>query len=206
MSPFTEAAALLTVTGAAAAVTTVAADSMDKAPAATAVLLWAAGVVTALGVLWKFLHIGEISKGLRHLVQGWNGQPERPGFDRVPGVPERLAKIEKQTHEVKGAMPAMVVALDELQRWATENGSRIDAVNERITEHRRRNDDQAALLRKELEDRASKLEAKLDARNAVVDERLDHLSDDLLRAETYRASLVELHGIDAERRQQPRDE
>lgn len=190
MSPFAEAA--LIATGVGTVIGAVTADGMAQAPTATAVLLWAAGVVTAVGVLWKFFHVGEILKGTRNFLKDYNGEPARPGAEARPGLPERLAKIEHHTHETKAAFPAMVVALDELQRWATENGARIDAVNDRITEHRRRNEDQAILLRK-----------ALDERNAAVDARLDHLSEDLLRAETYRASLVEL-GIDPERRDRPR--
>lgn len=210
MSPFTEAALITTGLGAAAGA--IAADSMDKAPAATALLLWAAGVCTAIGVLWKFLHVGEILTGTRNFLKDYNGEPARPGVEPRPGLPERLASIERHTHEVKGAMPAMVVALEELKKWATENGSKIDKVDDRVTaldqrmtDHRRRNDQTAEVLRSDLERRASELAAKMEARDHTVDEKLNHLSEDLLRAQTYRAALHEL-GINVESRQKPRDE
>lgn len=195
MSPFAEAALIITSLG--AVIGTTAAESMDRAPTATGILLWAAGVATAIGVLWRFLHVGELLTGTRNFLKDYNGEPARPGVEQRPGLPERLGKIEAHTHELKGAFPAMVVALDELQRSLAENGNR-------ITEHRRRNEDQALLLRMELEQRAKTLEDKLAERNAAVDARLEHLSDDLLRAETYRASLVEL-GFDPERRETARD-
>lgn len=63
-----------------------------------------AGVV--LGVIMSALALaGLIGKPLRKLArqndefrEDWYGQPARPGRDAVPGVPERLARMEKELH------------------------------------------------------------------------------------------------------------
>lgn len=63
-----------------------------------------AGVV--LGVILSALTLaGLIGKPLRKLArqndefrEDWYGQPARPGRDAVPGVPERLARMEKELH------------------------------------------------------------------------------------------------------------
>ncbi|MFI6333183.1 hypothetical protein ACIBBG_33525 [Micromonospora chersina] len=64
----------------------------------------AAGIV--LGVILTSLTLaGLIGKPLRKLArqndefrEDWYGQPARPGRDAVPGVPERLARMEKELH------------------------------------------------------------------------------------------------------------
>ncbi len=64
----------------------------------------AAGIV--LGVILTALTLAVmIGKPLRRLAkqndefrEDWYGQPARPGRDAVPGVPERLRRIEKELH------------------------------------------------------------------------------------------------------------
>ena len=64
----------------------------------------AAGIV--LGVLTSVLVLaGVIGRPLRKLArqndefrEDWYGMPARPGRDAVPGVPERLARMEKELH------------------------------------------------------------------------------------------------------------
>lgn len=172
-------------------------------------ILWTAGILTALGVIYKALHIGEVLRDLRSLARlsklqetflaDWNGEPARPGADARPGLPDRIAKIEKQTHEIKGRDAQLVVALEVLADSARDNGAKIDrlderviGLDERVTDHRRRNDATAELLRVELERRAAELAVRLDEHNQQVDDRLAGISDNLLHAETMRAALVEL--------------
>lgn len=188
MSPFVEAAI---ITGAGGTVVT-ALVSSESAPSATGILLWAAGVVTAIGVLWRFFHVGELITETRNFLKSYNGEPERKGYPARPGLPERLAKIESMTHEVKGALPAIMSVVEETSREVAEVKAQGIKTDARVTEHRRRGELQADILRQELDQRARSLEFKLDARNALVDEKLSHLSEDLLRSETMRSSLHEL--------------
>lgn len=167
-------------------------------------ILWTAAVLTALGVIYRLLHLGEIVRGLLLIVRQWHGEKGAPGIPARMSIPEIIDYQSKQLHEIKGRDAQLVVALEQLAQSANDNGVKIDrlderviGLDERVTDHRRRNEDQARVLREELERRAADLEAKLLQRNEVVDARLADLSDDLLRAETMRAALVEL-GLDVE--------
>jgi hypothetical protein len=185
-----------------------AAQSLDP----TAALLWTAAVCGALAAIWRFFGITNAWRAWRARVirqrtfyLDWYGEPARPGVEPRPGVPEQVAYLGKQMHEIKGRDTQLAEGLQELTRWSRENGQKLDRLDERviaadtrITDHRRRNEEQARVLRDDLEARANALEMSLEARNRKVDERLDTISDDLLRAETMRAALLEL-GIDVER-------
>lgn len=180
-------------------------------------LILAAGIAGAVTALWKFLHLSEILRDIRNLLrlsnlqasflQDWNGEPARPGKEGVPSVPERLNLVERRTaalnHTFAGEMTSRLTLIaDDLTEVKSQSRANFDALarlDDRVTDHRRRNEEQSSILRAELERRAQDLENKLNERNRIVDNRLDHISDDLLRAETMRSALVEL-GLDIERR------
>lgn len=122
---------------------------------AVQVLLTAAGVATALGVLWRFLHLGELITGTRLFLLDWLGQPERPGAPAVPGFPARMAKVEARTadlaHDFRGELTSRLTLLaytvdatHERLGITQEHLTRLDT---RVTDHRRRNDEQIQLLR-----------------------------------------------------------
>lgn len=79
----------------------------------------AAGAV--LGVIVTALTLaGTIGRPLRRLSrqndefrEDWYGLPARPGRDAVPGVPERLARLEASTNGRDGQTAAAVAALRE---------------------------------------------------------------------------------------------
>ncbi len=49
-----------------------------------------------LGALWAMTRpLRRTSKGFEQFLEDWNGVPERPGFDAIPGVPERLRVLER---------------------------------------------------------------------------------------------------------------
>lgn len=77
---------------------------MPKDPGA--LLLGAAGAITVLaaaagaiakGARWMFRTVRRMSD----FLDDWNGEPARSGHDRVPGVMERLEKIEKRLSTVE---------------------------------------------------------------------------------------------------------
>lgn len=126
------------------------------------VLLSAAAVATALGVLWRFLHLSEILRGVRLFLLDWLGQPARPGAEAVPSFPERMAQVEQRTadlaHDFRGELTSRLTLLaytvdrtHEQIATNTEHLTRLEAHQEtadaRITDHRRRNDEQIGLLR-----------------------------------------------------------
>jgi hypothetical protein len=148
----------------------------------------------AVGAIWKSLGLGSLLKGTRDFLVDWNGEPERPGRDRIPSVPERIKAVEDRTadmnHGMRGEMSSRLIllgeALDKLSTLGESNATslarlegRVDGLDRRVTDHRRRNEEQTEAFR------------------LYMEKRLSELGDDRLRAEAYRAALHEL-GVDAE--------
>jgi hypothetical protein len=49
-----------------------------------------------IGALWLMTRpLRNTAKGFEQFLEDWNGVPERPGFDAIPGVPERLRVLER---------------------------------------------------------------------------------------------------------------
>lgn len=145
-------------------------------------LLAVAAAITAAGVILKALLALRRSwlRGER-VLDDLLGTPAVGSDPSVPSLRHRLDKVAADVHEVKGALPSVAVGLSELADRIAEVKALAVGTDARVTEHRRRNEEYAAALREELK-----------RRDGVVDDKLAHLSDDLLRAETYRASLLEL--------------
>jgi hypothetical protein len=169
----------------------------------------AASAVVVKGVRgskWALIR-AQTRVNLHRMGLDWVGEESRPGFEGRPSFPERMTRDEEVTaavnHYVRGELTSRIslVAQDvdviKAQGGETSNAVarldyRVNGLDQRITSDRERGEREAALLRAELERRASDLEQALAERNKVIDTRLSGLSHDLLRGETYRASLVEL--------------
>ena len=61
-----------------------------------------ATAVLAPGLLWIIARLKRITMfsdpRLGHFLDDWFGEDARPGFVARPGIPERLAEVEKQLH------------------------------------------------------------------------------------------------------------
>lgn len=49
----------------------------------------------------------EWSETIRNFFRDWNGEPGRPGHDRIPGVPERLQFLERDNAQQWDALHEM---------------------------------------------------------------------------------------------------
>lgn len=124
-------------------------------PDAFQALLAAAAVVTALGVLWRWLHMGELLRGTRLFLLDWFGQPERPGAEAVPGFPERMSSVEKRTAdladdfrgELTTRLTQLAFTVDRTHDHLTTTANDVQRLDARVSDHRRRNDEQIQLLR-----------------------------------------------------------
>lgn len=67
---------------------------MTELTAAGGILIFLAGVVTALTVLAR--PVWRIIRRTETFLEDWNGTPERDGRDRSPGVMARLQTIEHE--------------------------------------------------------------------------------------------------------------
>lgn len=104
-------------------------------------LRWAAdnwglllAVAAAAGGFWKFVR--PAWQRLSEFLDDWGGKPERPGWDRIPGVPERLQSIEAATAAHRRALAelrpnggsSIKDAIDRIDKRTERLGQRLDAV------------------------------------------------------------------------------
>lgn len=126
-------------------------------------LLYAAAVVGALGVLWRALKARELLRGVRLFLADWFGSPGRPGVAAVPSFPERMSEVESAT----------VAIVDSIERLHDAQGRSAEAfalLDQRVSDHRRRNEEQAELLRAAMQERLDRLQAQNDAYRASLHE------------------------------------
>ena len=68
------------------------------------VIILVASVATALGVIFRpgYKKLKELSGWFDHFQRDWMGEDESPGRDRVPGVMERLNKLDGELSQNGG--------------------------------------------------------------------------------------------------------
>lgn len=71
-------------------------------------LIWLAGLLTAVGTVCGFVWV-TLVKPVRRIVSSWarfsdtwHGTPASPGWDPVPGIPERIQRIEREVQRNGG--------------------------------------------------------------------------------------------------------
>lgn len=79
--------------------------------AIAAALILTASVLTALGVIFKpaYTRVRELSEWFDDFKRDWKGEEEAPGRDRVPGVMERLNKLDGELSQNGGKSTKDVV-------------------------------------------------------------------------------------------------
>ena len=93
------------------------------------IAVFVAFMVFLFGTLWKaVLWIRKLGRRVDDFLEDWQGAPARPGHPRVPGVVERLEKLEGVTeetnHNVKPNSGAS--AHDQLTRQLTVVEEKVD--------------------------------------------------------------------------------
>lgn len=104
------------------------------------VLYWAAGVITiltALGMLWRLLkpicdRIHTIMDGWDNFIRDWAGEPASPGRSAVPGVMERLNRIDGELKRNGGS--SMKDALNRVEKKLEQIDGRLEEGNNRFEE------------------------------------------------------------------------
>jgi len=74
-------------------------------------IIFFASVLTALGVIFRpgYIRVRELSDWFDHFKRDWMGEEEAPGRDRVPGVMERLNKLDGELSQNGGKSTKDVV-------------------------------------------------------------------------------------------------
>lgn len=104
----------------------------------TLVLYWAAGFITvsgALGILWKLLkpvwvRLHQFMDGWDDFTRDWAGESSKPGRSQVPGVMERLNRIDGELKRNGGS--SMKDAVARIEKKLDMIDARLETGNERF--------------------------------------------------------------------------
>ena len=99
---------------------------------------WAGGVVTvgaAIGVLWKLLkpifdRLHSVMDNLDVFMRDWAGEEKAPGRSAVPGVMERLNRIDGELKRNGGS--SMKDAINRIEQKLSQIDERLETGNERF--------------------------------------------------------------------------
>lgn len=113
-----------------------------------------AGTIALLATFWRRLHISELLKGLREFLEDWRGEPARPGRDEIKPFPVRMTALERRAadldHRVRGEVSSRLTLIqetvDESRAQGASNHEALIRLDSRVTDHRRRNEEQIKLL------------------------------------------------------------
>jgi hypothetical protein len=102
------------------------------------VFYWAGGIVTvaaALGVLWKLVkpicdRIHKVMDNLDSFMRDWSGEKASPGRSAVPGVMERLNRIDGELKRNGGS--SMKDAINRVEQKLSQIDERLETGNERF--------------------------------------------------------------------------
>jgi hypothetical protein len=104
------------------------------------VLYWAAGAITvgtALGMLWRLLRpfyarLHVLMDNWDSFMRDWSGEPSAPGRSAVPGVMERLNRIDGELKRNGGS--SMKDAINRVEKKLEQIDSRLEEGNKRFEE------------------------------------------------------------------------
>lgn len=104
------------------------------------ILYWAAGVITvgtALGMLWRLIkplcdRVHLVMDNVDSFMRDWSGEPAAPGRSAVPGVMERLNRIDGELKRNGGS--SMKDALNRVEKKLDEIDARLDVGAEKFKE------------------------------------------------------------------------
>lgn len=102
------------------------------------ILYWAAAIITvgtALGMLWRLLHpickrIHKVMDNWDSFMRDWEGEPAAPGRSAVPGVMERLNRIDGELKRNGGS--SMKDALNRVEKKLEQIDARLEDGNRRF--------------------------------------------------------------------------
>jgi hypothetical protein len=102
------------------------------------VIYWAAGIITvgtALGMLWRLLkpvcdRLHLVMDNMDSFMRDWAGEPASPGRSAVPGVMERLNRIDGELKRNGGS--SMKDAINRIEKKLIQIDARLEEGTERF--------------------------------------------------------------------------
>lgn len=125
-----------------------------------------AAFVASVTALWRWSKLGELIRGTRLFLADWFGEPERPGRPGLPSFPTRMARVEERAaclaqklgDDVATKLTALAYTVDRVHDQGATQAERLAQLDARVSDHRRRNEEQVALLREAVAHNAATLD------------------------------------------------
>jgi biopolymer transport protein ExbB/TolQ len=104
------------------------------------ILTWSASIIAVGGaatVIWKIFaplitRVRKMMDSIENFMRDWSGEEARPGHDEVPGVMERLQKIESELKHNGGT--SIKDAVKRIENKLTKIDERLEEGNRRFQE------------------------------------------------------------------------
>ncbi|MGV8846362.1 hypothetical protein [Tessaracoccus sp.] len=109
-------------------------EQMAAAAAIIGGLLIVGGIVA-----WLVKYVWPLSHRLGRFLDDWSGTPERPGFDPVPGFPQRLKSVETMTISTARATTDNTTKLEGLEKAMAEVKVNLEEVKQTASNTRESN-------------------------------------------------------------------
>ena len=98
---------------------------------------WITAVLIALGMLWKLVkplcdRVHSAIDSWDSFMRDWSGEPEQPGRSAVPGVMERLNRIDGELKRNGGS--SMKDAVNRIEKKLSQIDARLEEGNRRFEE------------------------------------------------------------------------
>lgn len=111
----------------------------------TVIMMWATTIIAlggAVGVVWKLTKpivrkTRKLLESLDKFVRDWEGEEASPGRDAIPGVMERLNKIDGELKHnggssMKDSLRRIEKKITQIDERLEEGNKRFDAIEKRI--------------------------------------------------------------------------
>ena len=121
------------------------------------IVTWLIAFAALSAALWAMTRpFRRAAKGFEQFLEDWHGVPERPGFDAIPGIPERLRQLERNAREDREKLKEIVHEIrpnsggslkDKVNKTAADMDEVRRSVDSRLTQINRLSADVAAVTR-----------------------------------------------------------
>ena len=94
---------------------------LDTLTVQDAILIFT-GVVAVIGFVWMILEfIYPLVRTFTRIRDAFLGKPEHSGFEAIPGIPERLVKVEDSVEETRASVAIIDARLATIEKHIVPN-------------------------------------------------------------------------------------
>lgn len=95
------------------------------------VIVWVTAATALIAGAWKLRAIG---RPAQNFLEDWNGRPARPGFPKIPSVPERLESTEIKLERIEHGIERLEANDVALKAATDANTAQIKSLTVQVNE------------------------------------------------------------------------